>query len=83
MPKHLVLNAQFLLVGESSGIQKAMEPDEKDKDDEDTNEPIEEIEELEHEDTKRMDHLGKTGSDAIFLDLEAFEKDLPQLQTEF
>lgn len=82
VPKHLVPNAQFLLVGESSGIQKAMEPEEKDKDDEDTNEPIEEMEELEHEDVKRMEHLGKTDSDAIFLDLEAYVKDHPHLQTE-
>lgn len=83
VPKHLVLNAQFLLVGESSGIQKAMEPDDEDKDDEDTNEPIEEMEELEHEDVKRMEHLSKTDSDAIFLDLDAYAKDRPQLQTEF
>lgn len=83
VPKHLVPNAQFLLVGESSGIEKAMEPDEKDKEDEGTVEPIEEMEELEHEDVKRMEHLGKTASDAIFLDLEAYSKDLPELQTVF
>lgn len=83
VPKHLVPNAQFLLVGESSGIQKAMEPDEKDKDDKDTNEPMEEMEELEHEDVKRMKHLGETDSDAIFLDLEAYAKDRPEIQTEF
>jgi len=83
VPKHLVPNAQILLVGESSGIQKAMEPDGKDKEDEDTIEPIEEMEELEHEDVQRMKHLGKTDSDAIFVDLEAFEKDRPQLQQEF
>lgn len=83
VPKHLVLNAQFLLVGESSGIEKATEPDENDKDDEDTNEPIEEMEALEHEDVKRMEHLGKTDSDAIFLDLEAYAKDHPVIQTEF
>lgn len=83
MPKHLVLNAQFLLVGESSGIQKAMEAEEEDKDDKDTNELIEEMEELEHEDVQRMEHLGNTDSDAIFVDLEAYSKDHPQLQTEF
>lgn len=83
VPHHLVPNAQFLLVGESSGIQKAMEPDENDKDEKDTNEPIEELEELEHEDVKRMEDLGKTDSDAIFLDLEAYSKDHPQLQTDF
>ncbi|KAH8770773.1 hypothetical protein F5883DRAFT_603190 [Diaporthe sp. PMI_573] len=83
VPKHLVPNAQILLVGESSGIQKAMEPDEKDEESEDTIEPIEEMEELEHEDVQRMKHLGRTDSDAIFVDLEAFEKDRPQLQQEF
>lgn len=83
LPKHLVLNAQFLLVGESSGIEKAMEPDDKDKDSKDKEKPIEEMEELEHEDVQRMEHLGKTDSDAIFLDLEAYAKDHPQLQTDF
>ncbi|KAJ0124006.1 hypothetical protein J7T55_012479 [Diaporthe amygdali] len=83
LPKHLVLNAQFLLVGESSGIEKAMEPDEDDKDSKEKEDPIEEMEELEHEDVKRMKHLGKTDSEAIFLDLEAYAKDRPQLQTEF
>ncbi|POS78467.1 hypothetical protein DHEL01_v203140 [Diaporthe helianthi] len=83
VPKHLVPNAQFLLVGESSGIEKAMAPDDEDKEDENKKEPIEEIEELEHEDVQRMEHLGETESDAIFLDLEAYEKDHPQLQREF
>jgi hypothetical protein len=83
VPKHFVPNAQILLVGESSGIHKAMEPDEEDKADENTNEPIEEMEELEHEDVQRMKHLGKTDSDAIFVDLEAYAKDHPKLQTEF
>lgn len=83
VPRHLVPNAQILLVGESSGIQKAMEPDDKDKEDEGTNEPIEEMEELEHEDVQRMRHLGKTDSDAIFHDLEAFESGRPEIQLNF
>lgn len=82
-PKHLVLNAQILLIGESSGVQKALEADDEDKEDEGTNEPGEEMEELEHEDVQRMEHLGKTESDAIFRDLEAYGKDHPRLQTDF
>lgn len=83
VPKHLVPNAQILLVGESSGIEKATEPEEKDKQDEDTNETLEEMEELEHEDLKRMEHLGKTDADAIFLDLEAYSKDHREMQKAF
>lgn len=83
LPKHLVPNAQFLLVGESSGIQKAMQPDEKNENDSDKGKPIDELEELEHEDTERMEHLGKNDSDAIFADLEAQAKGYPKLQTEF
>ncbi|KUI56129.1 hypothetical protein VP1G_03548 [Cytospora mali] len=83
LPKHLVPNSQFLLVGESSGIQKAMQPDEKDENDENKEQSIEEMEELEHEDTQRMEHLGKDDSDAIFADLEVQAKNYPKLQTEF
>ncbi|ROW13862.1 hypothetical protein VPNG_03653 [Cytospora leucostoma] len=82
-PKHLIPKAQFLLVGESSGIQKAMKPDEKDEKDNKKSDPIEELEELEHEDIERMEHLGKDGSDAIFADLEAQAKGYPKLQTSF
>lgn len=83
LPKHLIPNAQFLLVGESSGLDKAMEPDEKDANDHDKEEPIEEMEKLEDEDTKRMEHLGKDDSEAIFADLEARAKDYPKLKTSF
>ena len=79
--KHLdVVQTQFLLIGESSGIDKAVQPDKKDGDKED---PIEEMEKLEDEDTKRMEHLGKDDSDAIFADLEVQAKDYPKLQTTF
>lgn len=81
LPKHLIPNAQFLLVGESSGIDKAMDTDEKgDKNKED---PIEEMEKLEDEDTKRMEHLGKDASEAIFSDLNAEAEGYPKLQTTF
>lgn len=83
LPKHLIPNAQFLLIGESSGIEKAMQPDEKDQKAEGKVEPIEELEKLEDEDTERMQNLGKDDSDAIFTDLEAHAKDYPKLQTTF
>lgn len=83
LPKHLVPKSQFLLVGESSGLEKAMQPGKKDEKDEDKDEPIEEMEKLEHEDTDRMEHLGKDDSDAIFADLEVQAKDYPKLQKAF
>lgn len=83
LPKHLVPNAQFLLIGESSGIDKALEVDEKDEKAKEKDEPIEEMEKLEDEDTERMEHLGKDGSEAIFKDLEANKQGYPKLQTTF
>lgn len=83
LPKHLIPNAQFLLIGESSGIEKAMQPDESDKKAGNKKEPIEELEKLEDEDTERMEYLGKDDSDAIFTDLEAQAKNYPKLQTTF
>lgn len=83
LPKHLVPNAQFLLVGESSGLDKAMQADEKEDKSEDTKQPVEEMEKLEDEDTERMEHLGKDASEAIFADLGAQAKDYPKLQTTF
>lgn len=83
LPKHLIPNAQFLLIGESSGIQKAMKPEEKDRKADKEEKPIEEMEKLEEEDTDRMEHLGRDDSDAIFADLEVQAKDYPKLQTSF
>ncbi|KAJ4418525.1 hypothetical protein N0V82_005505 [Gnomoniopsis sp. IMI 355080] len=83
VPKHLVPNAQFLLVGESSGIDKAMQPDEKDEKSQDKEQPMEEMEKLEDEDAERMESLGKDASEAIFADLDAHAKDYPKLQTTF
>lgn len=81
LPKHLVPSAQVLLVGESSGVEKALQKDEKDGNG--TEEPLDELEKLEHEDTARMEHLGKDASAAIFTDLEAQASGYPKLQTTF
>ncbi len=84
LPKHLdYANTQFLLIGESSGIEKAMQPAEEEKGDGKEEEPIEELEKLENEDTKRMKHLSKDASAAIFADLQAHARDYPKLQTTF
>ncbi|OTA98138.1 hypothetical protein M426DRAFT_326220 [Hypoxylon sp. CI-4A] len=81
-PKHLdFVNAQFLLVGESSGITKATEP-QKDQD-EGQEKPAEELEKLEDEDSLRMESLQGDDSVAIFADLHARAEDFPKLQTTF
>ncbi|XDG03805.1 hypothetical protein ABKA04_003420 [Annulohypoxylon sp. FPYF3050] len=81
-PKHLdFVNTQFLLVGESSGIKKATEPQKDQK--EGQEKPIEELEKLEDEDTHRMKDLQGDDSEAIFADLQARAKDYPKLQTTF
>ncbi|RYP74134.1 hypothetical protein DL771_003192 [Monosporascus sp. 5C6A] len=80
-PKHLdVVKTQFLLIGESSGIQKATEPQKKAEGNE---EPIEELEKLEDEDTRRMEHLKGDDSSSIYSDLEVHAKDYPKLRTTF
>lgn len=84
LPKHLdVVDTQFLLIGESSGIDKAVQPDKDDQKNGDKEDPVEEMEKLEDEDTERMQHLGSDDSAAIFADLEAQAKDYPKLQTTF
>ncbi|KAI1371169.1 hypothetical protein F4677DRAFT_436556 [Hypoxylon crocopeplum] len=81
-PKHLdFANTQFLLIGESSGIRKATEPQKDQK--EEQEKPIEELEKLEDEDTHRMGSLQGDDSAAIFADLHARAKDYPKLQTTF
>ncbi|XXH04110.1 hypothetical protein Hte_010522 [Hypoxylon texense] len=81
-PKHLDYpNTQFLLIGESSGIQKATEPQKGQE--EGQEKPIEELEKLEDEDTHRMEDLQGDDSAAIFADLHAHAKDYPKLQTTF
>lgn len=68
------------MIGDSSGLKKATEPQKKAEGDE---KPIEELEKLEHEDTQRMEHLKGDDSSSIFADLEVRSKDYPKLQTTF
>lgn len=82
-PKHLdFVNTQFLLIGESSGIEKALEPPEGDKKQK-KEEPAEEMEMLEEEDTQRMQGLSENDSDRVFADLQVHATDYPKLQTTF
>ncbi|KAK0737359.1 hypothetical protein B0T21DRAFT_410811 [Apiosordaria backusii] len=82
-PAHLdYVNTQFLLVGESSGIGKALEPQKKDEK-EGKNEPAEELEQLEEEDAQRMKDLSDNDSARIFADLQADAGDYPKLPTTF
>jgi hypothetical protein len=82
-PKHLdYVNAQVLLVGDSSGIDKALEPQKEDQKD-NVKEPAEEMEKLEEEDIERMKALSEDDSGRVFADLEVRAKDYPKLQTTF
>lgn len=82
-PKHLdYANAQVLLVGESGGLEKALQSGTKDSEDGNAN-ALEELEKLEEEDTARTQDLGADDSAAIFADLEAQAKDLAKLKTTF
>ncbi|PFH58184.1 hypothetical protein XA68_14041 [Ophiocordyceps unilateralis] len=82
-PEHLnYVNAQLLLIGESSGLDKAVEAQTTDEEN-DKAEPIEVLNHLEEEDLERMRQLPGTESDAIFADLRARAKDYPKLQTSF
>ncbi|KAK7421717.1 hypothetical protein QQZ08_009805 [Neonectria magnoliae] len=74
-------NAQILLIGERSGIDKATEPqDEEQKKGKDNKEVLENLEE---DDLKRMQHLGEDESESIFADLHVQAKDYPALQMSF
>ncbi|KAI1325088.1 hypothetical protein F5Y16DRAFT_278244 [Xylariaceae sp. FL0255] len=82
-PKHLdYTNTQFLLIGESSGIEKATEPQKEDEE-QGKEKPEDELEKLEDEDTNRMQDLKGDESDSIFADLHVRAKDYPKLQTTF
>ncbi|KAK8023746.1 hypothetical protein PG993_011812 [Apiospora rasikravindrae] len=82
-PKHLdYVNTQVLLIGEGSGIDKAMEPQKQDQKD-GKEEPEEELVKLEEEDAQRMKDLSEDDAKAIFADLGASAKDYPKLQTTF
>ncbi|CAP67706.1 uncharacterized protein PODANS_1_15960 [Podospora anserina S mat+] len=82
-PRHLdYVNTQFLLVGESSGIAKALEQQKKDQK-EGKNEPAEELEQLEEEDAQRMQDLDDDDAARIFADLQADAGHYPKLPTTF
>ena len=83
-PEHLDYpNSQVLLIGESSGLDKATQPDDSDRGKADVEEPIEEMEKLEDEDTHRMERLGDGDSEAIFADLQIDAARYPKLLTTF
>ncbi|KAF4471048.1 hypothetical protein FALBO_2047 [Fusarium albosuccineum] len=82
-PAHFdYVNTQILLIGESSGIEKAVEPQKEDQKN-GKEEPETVLENLEEDDLNRMKHLAKDDSAAIFADLDARAKDYPKLQTTF
>ncbi|KAI1181567.1 hypothetical protein F5B17DRAFT_270534 [Nemania serpens] len=82
-PRHLdYVNSQVLLIGESSGIEKATRSSKEDEG-ESKESPREELEKLEDEDTHRMEALKDDDSTAIFADLGALAKDYPKLETTF
>lgn len=82
-PKHLdFVNTQFLLVGQSSGVEKALRPQESDQK-EGRAEPADELEKLEDEDVQRMKELGEDDSGRIFADLQVRAEDYPKLETTF
>lgn len=82
-PEHLdYTNAQVLLIGESSGLEKALEPLEDDEK-QGKEEPKEALEHLKEEDLERMRHLPGDQSASVFADLEIHAKDYPKLRTSF
>jgi hypothetical protein len=82
-PKHLdYVNTQFLLVGESSGLEKALAQQTEDQK-AGKAEPAEEMEKLEEEDMQRMKDLREDDSSRIFADLQADAGNYPKLQTTF
>ncbi|KAK8102409.1 hypothetical protein PG984_015555 [Apiospora sp. TS-2023a] len=82
-PKHIdYVNTQVLLIGEGTGIDKAMQPQKQDQKS-GKEEPEEELVKLEEEDAQRMKDLSKDDAKAIFADLGTNAKDYPKLQTTF
>ncbi|KAK4234808.1 hypothetical protein C8A03DRAFT_18358 [Achaetomium macrosporum] len=82
-PKHLdYVNTQFLLVGESSGVEKALAQQTEDEK-EGKAEPAEEMEKLEEEDMQRMKDLREDDSERIFADLQVDAGNYPKLKTTF
>ncbi|KPM46104.1 hypothetical protein AK830_g425 [Neonectria ditissima] len=80
-PAHLnYVNAQILLIGEDSGIDKATENQDEEDKGKDTKEVLEDLEE---DDLKRMQHLEGDDAASIFADLHVRAKDYPALQLTF
>jgi hypothetical protein len=82
-PSHLnFLHAQILMIGESSGIKKAMEPQEEDMK-KGKVDPADILEDLNDQDVERMEHLKGDASLAIYADLHTDAENYPKLQTTF
>lgn len=71
------------MIGESSGIKKALGVQDDDDGKANKEKPLEEMEELEEQDLKRMQQLSGDDSASIYADLKAHVKDYPKLQTTF
>ncbi|PTB69024.1 hypothetical protein BBK36DRAFT_1166896 [Trichoderma citrinoviride] len=83
-PHHLdYVNSQILMIGESSGINKALGVEGNGDKKANKEEPLEEMEELEEQDLKRMQQLSGDDSASIYKDLKAHAEDYPKLQTTF
>ncbi|EGR45190.1 uncharacterized protein TRIREDRAFT_81659 [Trichoderma reesei QM6a] len=83
-PHHLdYANTQILMIGESSGIKKALGVEDDGGKQANKEEPLEEMEELEEQDLKRMQQLSGDDSASIYADLKAHAEDYPKLQTTF
>lgn len=79
-PNHLnYSNAQILMIGEKSGLDKATEPMDNDTE----KDPKDVLDEMERKDLDRMRHLSSDQSDAIYADLRASSQSFPKLQTAF
>jgi hypothetical protein len=80
-PSHIDhASTQFLMVGEESGVEKALEPQDEDKK-AGKEDPMEELEKLQDEDTRRMEGLGEDDTAAIFADLKAEHESYPKEPT--
>ena len=71
------------MIGESSGINKALGVEGNGDKKANKEEPLEEMEELEEQDLKRMQQLSGDDSASIYKDLKAHAEDYPKLQTTF
>ena len=76
------VNSQVLLIGESSGLDKAMAAQKEDEE-KGLKKPREVLEHLEQEDQKRMKGLSGDQTEAVFADLETSAKGYPRMLTTF